>query len=83
LRGFATNECEFSSFAYLIDLGHMIGLILSLGRDFREPFEPNVISADVRLTNWALYLPELKHMISQPTGKVDEILFQAHTLHKT
>jgi hypothetical protein len=46
----------FSLLAYLIDLGHIIGSVLALGTEPREPFEPNVISADASLMNWVLYL---------------------------
>ncbi|KAK9244204.1 hypothetical protein V1506DRAFT_461529 [Lipomyces tetrasporus] len=82
-REFAGEELIFSSFAYLIDLGHILGSLLALGTEPGEPFEPAVISADASLMNWALYLPKQKHLVVEDPGKVDEVLFQAHSLHST
>lgn len=73
----------FSSFTYLIDLSNIIGLIVALGTDLSGPFEPDVISADAALMNWTLYLPKQKQLITEDSGKVDEILFQAHMLFNT
>lgn len=73
----------FSSFTYLIDLGHILGAVLALGTEPGEPFEPEIISADASLMNWALYLPKQKQLVVEDPGKVDEILFQAHMLCNT
>ncbi len=73
----------FSSLAYLIDLGHIIGSVLALGTEPREPFEPNVITADASLMNWVLYLPKQKQLVVNDPGKADEIMFQAHMLYNT
>lgn len=82
-REFAGEEIVFSSFAYLIDLGHAIGVILGVGTEPGEPFDPYVTAADAILINWDLYLPKHKHLIIQGPGKIDEILFLAHVLHNT
>jgi hypothetical protein len=82
-REFAGEELIFSSFTYLIDLGKIIGPVLALGTEPREPFEPGVINADASLMNWGLYLPKQKHLVVEDPGKVDEILFQAHMLCNT
>lgn len=82
-REFAEDELMFSSFAYLIDLGHIIGVILALGTESGDPFDPKVISAEASLLNWALYLPKEKQLVIEDLGKVDEILFQAHMLRNT
>ena len=82
-REFAVDELTFSSFAYLIDLGHIIGVILALGTEPGDPFDPEIISADTSLMNWALYLPKKKQLVVEDLGKVDEILFQAHILCNT
>ena len=51
MREFAGENIVFSSFAYLIDLAHICGLVLALGTTFRDPFDPEVVSVDERLLN--------------------------------
>ena len=82
-REFAAEELIFSSFTYLIDLGHILGVVLKLGTEPGEPFDPDIISADISLMNWALYLPKKKQIVIETLGEVDEILFQAHMLCNT
>lgn len=82
-REFAVDGLTFSSFAYLIDIGHIIGVILALGTEPGDPFDPEIISADASLMNWALYLPKEKQLVVEDMGKVDEILFQAHMICNT
>ena len=82
-REFSGEEITFSSFAYLIDLSHSLGVILALGTEPGEPFEPDVVAADAILINWGLYLPRQKHLIMSGPGEVDEVLFQAHILCNT
>lgn len=82
-REFSGEEISFSSFAYLIDLSHSLGVILALGTEPGEPFEPGVVAADAILINWGLYLPRQKHLIMGGPGEIDEILFQAHILCNT
>lgn len=82
-REFAGEELIFSSFAYLVDVGHIVGTILALGTEPRGPFEPDVVSADARLMNWIMYLPKEKQLIVEEPGKVDEVMFQAIMLYNT
>lgn len=65
----------FSSFAYLIDLGHIIGVVLALGTEPSEPFDPEIVSADASLMNWALYLPKKKQLVVKDLSKINKILF--------
>ncbi len=82
-REFAGEELHFSSFTYLIDLGHTLGAVLALDIELSELFERDVISADASLMNWSLYLPKRKQLVDEDLGTVDEILFQAHMLCNT
>lgn len=82
-REFAEEELNFSSFAYLVDLGHIIGAILALGTEPRDTFERDVISADARLMNWIMYLPKQKQLVVEDPGKVDEVMFHAHIIYNT
>ena len=82
-REFAGGELKFSSFAYLVDVGHIVGTILALGTEPRGAFEPDVVSADARLMNWILYLPKDKQLVVEDPGKVDEVMFQAIMLYNT
>jgi hypothetical protein len=77
MREFAGEDIVFSSFAYLIDLAHISGLVLALGTTFRDSFDPDVVSVDASLMNWGLYLPKEKYRVIEHPGKVDEIMFQA------
>ena len=82
-REFASEEIIFSSFAYLIDLGHITESTMSLDVEMDNPTEPDLIAADTRLVNWALHLPASKRLQVEDRGEVDEILFQAHMLYNT
>jgi hypothetical protein len=82
-REFAGEDLKFSSFAYLIDVGHIVGSILALGTEPRGAFEPDVVSADARLINWIMYLPKEKQLVLEDSGKVDELMFQAIMLYNT
>lgn len=82
-REFAGEEIVFSSFTYLIDLGQILGSLLSLGTEAGEPFEPGAVAADASLMNWLLYLPKQKRLLVDEPGKVDHILFQAHLVYYT
>lgn len=82
-REFASEDIVFSSFAYLIDLGHITESTMALEVDVDNPFEPDLIAADTRLVNWVLHLPVSKRLQVEDCGEVDEILFQAHMLYNT
>jgi hypothetical protein len=82
-REFATEETVFSSFAYLIDLGHITESTMALDVETDNPVAPDLIAADTRLVNWALHLPTCKRLQVEDRGEVDEILFQAHMLYNT
>ncbi|KFY14410.1 hypothetical protein V492_02632 [Pseudogymnoascus sp. VKM F-4246] len=82
-REFAGEDIKFSSFAYLVDVGHIVGAVLALGTKPGSAFEPDVVSADARLMNWIMYLPKEKQLIVQDPGKVDEVMFQAIMLYNT
>ena len=77
-REFLSEDVQFSSFTYLIDIGHSLAASLALGPHRRDPLAPELISADVRLMNWMSYLPERKRLITAVDGGIDELMFQAH-----
>lgn len=82
-REFAGEDLKFSSFAYLVDMGHIVGTVLALGTEPGSAFEPDVVSADARLMNWIMYLPKEKQLVVEDPGKVDEVMFQAIMLYNT
>lgn len=82
-REFAGEDLKFSSFAYLVDVGHIVGAVLALGTEPGGAFEPDVVSADARLMNWIMYLPKEKQLVVEDPGKVDEVMFQAIMLYNT
>jgi hypothetical protein len=67
----------------LVDLGHVVGAVISLGSEPRGAFEPELVSADARLMNWIMYLPKEKQLVVEDPGKVDEVMFQAIMLYNT
>lgn len=81
-REFAGEEVVFSSFTYLIDLGQILGSLLSLGTEAGELFEPGAVAADASLMNWLLYLPKQKRLLGE-FSQVDQVLFQAHLVYNT
>lgn len=75
------QQMAFSSFAYLIDIAHALGLVLGLALDTREALEPDVLDAEARMMSWFTYLPESKRLLKQtPTGQSDEVIFWAHVV---
>jgi hypothetical protein len=58
---------------------------MAVDPDDKQPLAPAVVTADAKLINWALYLPESKRVImAGDRGKrMDEPLFQSHVLLHT
>jgi hypothetical protein len=79
-REIAEEDFAFSSFAYLVDVARIMGCVLSVRSELREPFDSLVSNADARMVNWGLHLPKYKQEVFQENGEIDELLFQAHMM---
>ncbi|KAG9253914.1 N-terminal binuclear Zn cluster-containing/DNA binding domain-containing protein [Emericellopsis atlantica] len=78
------NAPPFSSFAYRILCARNLGKLMRTP-PITDPADDNLVRVETLLTNWRLHLPPSKrNPLDGHTGRVDEMLFQAHMmLHAT
>ncbi|KAL3481753.1 hypothetical protein BJX99DRAFT_253279 [Aspergillus californicus] len=82
-REFATDNTNFSSFAYLIGAVRSASLAVFTGlKRFQANKEPSTVviqRVDSILDGWLRLLPSDKKVMNK-AGEIDELLFQAHLL---
>lgn len=79
-RSFAVETYEYSSMAYKIEAVRLLGKVISLGEDVLTSSSDNVETLDASLVNFILSLPADKRHNLEREGKVDEVLFMAHSI---
>lgn len=79
-REFSGEEREFSSFAYRILCGRILGRFMRTP-PIQGPDDENLARIEALLTNWRLHLPESKKDALQKDGRLDEMMFQAHMMN--
>ena len=77
---FFDEEVTFSSYAYRITAVRELGNLLKLNQSFCPDSSEIVHAVDASLTNWMLHLPQSKNTPIEEDGRVDEMIFQAHTI---
>jgi hypothetical protein len=78
-REFSGEEREFSSFAYRIAAARNLGKFMRVPPIF-GPEDENLARIEALLTNWRMHLPLSKRDALYKTGKLDEMIFQAHMM---
>ncbi|TVY43791.1 hypothetical protein LSUB1_G003475 [Lachnellula subtilissima] len=81
-REFDDEDVVYSSWTYLIDVSRITSSILSINHEERGPGDPTIATADARILNWSLYLPQSKQDLISKDQKIDETMFLAHTIIK-
>ncbi len=79
-RAFAFHECDYSSFAYKIESVRLLDKVISIGPDIAACTSEQVGSLDASLANFVLALPQNKRSPISLDGRIDEVLFSAHTI---
>ena len=79
-REFSGEEREFSSFAYRILCGRILGRFMRTP-PIQGPDDENLARIEALLTNWRLHLPASKKDALQKDGRLDEMMFQAHMMN--
>lgn len=81
-REFASEEINFSSFAYLIGAVRCAALaVTTMPKLASKEDSPRIIQeADSIIDAWSLLLPPDRTQVMSKTGEIDELLFQAHLL---
>lgn len=77
-RVISEDTFSYSSFAYGIEAGYILGAVLSLGPDTFAVTDPQVEGLDASISNYFLSLPLDKRDPTRPDGSVDESLLIAH-----
>ncbi|KAG6025320.1 hypothetical protein E4U41_001537 [Claviceps citrina] len=80
-QDFSGEDREFSSFAYRVLCGRILGKLMRTP-PILEPDDENLAKIETLLTNWRLHLPRAKRDALQKNGKLDEMMFQAHMMNQ-
>jgi hypothetical protein len=80
-RTISEDEFAWSSFAYQIEAMCIMSSILQLDPDTFAAEDPQIESLDISISNYVLSLPNGKRdIVPDADGRIDEVLFGAHTL---
>ncbi|KAH7129557.1 hypothetical protein B0J13DRAFT_564256 [Dactylonectria estremocensis] len=79
-REFAADDISFSSFAYLIGAVRCVVLAMSTAPELaaKEASAQVIQAADSIVDGWLLLLPKGRKQVLAKSGKIDELMFQAH-----
>jgi len=78
-ESFDGRNVNYSSFTYRIAAVRNLGRVLQF-RQITFPDDPAISRTDAHLVNWRLHLPDSKRNIIDSSGRLDEMLFQAHMI---
>ncbi|KKF97096.1 hypothetical protein CFO_g545 [Ceratocystis platani] len=79
---FSGEDREFSSFAYRIASGRILGKMMRTP-EFFGPDDENIDRIETLLTNWRLHLPPSKQSSLNKDLELDEMMFQATMMNRT
>jgi nicotinate-nucleotide pyrophosphorylase (carboxylating) len=93
-REFAEEEVVYSSFAYQVEIFRIIGDVMAaldesnaasrggVAPIFEDQSATNqkVATADTKLANWDVQLPQLKRQPIRRDGQVDSLMLTAHLM---
>lgn len=80
-REFATDNVDFSSFAYLVGLIRSLDhIIIGISRDSEENVKAIGANADASIAAWLSLLSKSKRKLFRDDGTLDELLFEANIL---
>ncbi|KAL5624252.1 hypothetical protein BROUX41_004312 [Berkeleyomyces rouxiae] len=79
---FSGEDREFSSFAYRIASGRILGKMMRTP-EFFGPEDENIDKIETLLTNWRLHLPPSKQSSLSKNLQLDEMMFQAIMMNRT
>jgi hypothetical protein len=81
-REFDSSNTTFSSFAYLIGAVRCaVAAVASAPKVPEHSASPDIVqAADAMVDGWLLLLPKDEKPVMTKSGKIDELMFQAHML---